>query len=123
MLDQLLVSLTSVCSMLLPILGVLVLIYLVLLLRKLITLLTKAEALLTNVDSKVTQLDKPLNTINSLCTTVDGVHEATVNGVNSAIDYLVANMGQVIEWFKEVVEKRKKGNVVQSFNDENNGGN
>ncbi|MBR3839780.1 MAG: hypothetical protein IKM20_01425 [Erysipelotrichales bacterium] len=111
MLDQLLLSLKEVCELLLPVMGVVVLIYLALLFRKLIQLLTKAETLLNNVDNKVTRLEKPLDTVESICGTIDNVHVATVNGVNGAIDYIVHNFSTIMDWFKEVIEKRK-GNTV-----------
>ena len=98
MLDQLLISLKEVCQLLLPVLGAIVLVYLIMFLNKLVKVAAKAEVLLSNVDDKVARLEKPLNTVESLCTTVDGVHEATVNGVNSAIDYLVHNFATVSEW-------------------------
>ena len=111
MLDQLLLSLKEVCELLLPVMGVVVIIYLALLFRKLIQLLTKAETLLNNVDNKVTRLEKPLDTVESICGTIDNVHVATVNGVNGAIDYIVHNFSTIMDWFKEVIEKRK-GNTV-----------
>lgn len=117
MLDQLLITLRDVCELLLPIIGVAALVYLVIFLRKLVAVMVKAENLLNDVDNKVNQLEKPLETVNSLCGTIDNVHIATVNGVNSAIDYVVRNFSTIVDWVKEVIEKRKANATVHFVNE------
>lgn len=105
MFDTLLVSLKDICNLLLPILGCFVLIYLILILKKLLGTITKLESVITNVDSKVTQLEGPLNTVTKLAVTIDGVHDASVRGVNGAIAYLVKHMETITGWFKQLLDE------------------
>lgn len=108
MIDELLITLKDICILLLPILGAVVLVYLILILRKLLVTLTKVNQVITNVDGKINQLEAPLNTVTQLSHTIDGVHEASVKGVNSAIEFIVKNMGAISGWFKELMNEFNK---------------
>lgn len=105
MFDTLLVSLKEICVLLLPILGCVILVYLILILRKVLGTLTKLESVITNVDGKITQLEGPLNTFTKLAVTIDGVHDASVRGVNGAVAFLVKHMETITNWFKTLLDE------------------
>ncbi len=94
--------LRNVASDVLPILGVIVLIYVVLFFKKLIQTLKNVDAtlqettkLVEGVQAQVKKLDAPLETVNELSTTVDHIHEASKNAVQSTIAIVLNNLSGI----------------------------
>ena len=119
-LDQLLNLCSVVCSKALPIVGFIALIFLCIFLKRLATVMKNANEAVVKVNktleiatSELEQLQGPLKTLGELSETVDYVHEASKNAVQSALVTVIANLGKI----KDVVFKilKKDGNDIDEI--------
>lgn len=118
-LDQLLELTSRVASKALPILGVVALVFLIIFLYHLTKLVksakTDSDALLTTIDKtnqSIDKLQKPLDTLNDVSETIDLVHEASKNAVQSTFAIILSNLSGISEWFKSLFAKKNKGDDV-----------
>lgn len=121
MLDELLITLSTVCNYLLPILGAALLIYLIIFFRKLVATMTKLDAVVLDLTQKMTKLDEPLNTVVRLSATVDNIHTASIKGTNAFIDFVIANFSNIVEWVKESIAKRTGDKSVDLYGNSETG--
>ncbi len=102
MLDKLFLSLSSVASGLLPIVGAVALVFLCILLKKawvLIDELTKTvsglDPTLKKVDESIEKLQSPLDTVVNLSKTIDDVSANTKSGISKASNSAGEGIGKV----------------------------
>lgn len=111
-LDQLLNLCSVVCSKALPIAGFVALIFLCMFLKRLATVMKKANESVDKVNQtldivtkELEQLQGPLKTLGELSETVDYVHEASKNAVQSALVTVISNLGKIKEALFKILKK------------------
>lgn len=127
-LDQLLELTSSVASKALPILGFIVFIFLILFIKHLITLLKSANEAVTSMkqtldttNRQLETLDKPLNTLNELSDTVDYVHDASKQAVQSTFVMVLENFSSIKDWILTNLKKDKGNTNEKESGSENDG--
>ena len=96
MVDALLVSLSSVCKELLPILGAVVLIFLCIAIKKLWKDL---------VDKSIEKLQGPLDTVNKYSSTLDDLHDKAVDSASKVAEFANENATKVKSTMTETFQK------------------
>lgn len=112
MVDALLVSLSSVCKELLPILGAVVLIFLCIAIKKLWkvietvdTVLGKAEPTIDLVDKSIEKLQGPLDTVNKYSSTLDDLHDKAVDSASKVAEFANENATKVKSTMTDTFQK------------------
>lgn len=114
--DQFIITISNVCSYLLPVAGLVLLVFLIVFFKNLITALktlnqtlAQTNKMVEECDKQIQKLDGPLNTINELSETVDNVHEASKKALTSTIAIILNNLSVIKEKFAD------KKNSDQNF--------
>lgn len=123
MLDDLVVSLNEVSSLLIPIITVIALIILAMLLyqiykiiKRLNSTLDIVDDILDNGNKTIEKFDGPLNTLNNVSGTVDMVNDSTRSAIGSFTNFSAKHSDKVMSSVKDFLNKKDK-NVNK--NDEN----
>ncbi len=102
--DAFILAFRNLCSDLLPILGAICLVCLIILLIKLIKVLSSVDETLLKthvtidlVDRSIEKVQAPLDTAVKVSSTVDKAHDAAINAVKEASDFIVSNAGEIKE--------------------------
>lgn len=113
--------LSSLCSRLLPIVGVILLIYLIKLIASLIKTtkelnktLEEAQDAIDIANSQIQKLDKPLATIGNLCETVDSVQDAANQAIKSSIAIVLNNLDKIQQKIKDTKNHNNTSNVTDA---------
>lgn len=111
--DAFIKSFSELSEQLLPILGAVALVCLIIILVKFIKTFSKLDVSVDKanntidlVDETLEKVQKPLDTVVKVSGTVDKAHDATVNAISSAKDYVT----------KKAVEVKDK--IISSLDDE-----
>ena len=112
--DELLLLLNEVSTILIPIVGLICLVLLGVILFNLNKAVKKLSVSIDGVDKvvastnlKIDQLEGPLNTLNSVSKTVDVVNDSAVRAVSNAVKFTVKHSDSFVNWGKEAIAKRK----------------
>ena len=124
MMDDLLMNLNEVASLLLPIVGLIVLIILAMLLyrvyvflKKLPETLDRVDGILESSNKSIDQLEKPLETLNNISGTVDMVNDATQDVVSSITSFSMKHSESAMNSAKDFMD-RKKGSKTSPDTEE-----
>lgn len=100
--DAFIKSFSELADQLMPILGAAALVCVVILLIKLIKIMgnlnitvDKTNKTIDLVDESIDKIQQPLNTVVKVSNTVDKAHDATVQAVSAAKDFVVKEAGQL----------------------------
>lgn len=96
--DAFIIAFRNLCNDLIPIFGaialvcvIVLLIYLIRLLKTVDSTLIKAHGTIDLVDQSIEKIQAPLDTVAKVSNTVDKAHDATVEAVKDAKDFIVKN--------------------------------
>ena len=113
--DAFLLSFHDLCNTLMPILGAAVLVCLIILLIKLIKMIEDADAALLKshetidlVDRSIEKVQVPLDTAVKVSESVDKAHDATIEAVGTAKDFVVKNATEI---------KGKVSDIISTLNE------
>ncbi|CAM3658856.1 hypothetical protein ERUR111494_05590 [Erysipelothrix urinaevulpis] len=128
MVDDLLLSLNELSSVLIPVVALICLILLALLLyrvylvlKRLPQTLDKVEKVLESTNDSVEKLEKPLDTLNNVSGTVDMVNNATAGAVNSIASFSLKHSDALLNSMKDLVGKKKHKNEEDEYTEEDFG--
>lgn len=114
MMDDLLMNLNEVASLLLPIVGLIVLIILAMLLyrvyvflKKLPETLDRVDGILESSNKSIDQLEKPLETLNNISGTVNMVNDATQDVVSSITSFSMKHSESAMNSVKDFMDRKK----------------
>ena len=117
MVDELLLSLNEISSVLIPVVALICLVLFALLLYRVILVLKrlpetldKVDKVLESTNESVEKLEKPLDTLNNVSGTVDMVNNATAGAVNSIASFSLKHSDALLNSMKDLVGKKKHKN-------------
>ena len=113
--DAFIIAFSNLCKDLLPILGAVCLVCIIILLIKLIKVMSSVDSTLLKthgtidlVDRSIEKVQAHLDTVAKVSGTVDKAHDATVEAVNQAKDFVVKNAGDIKERVIAFVKEEEK---------------
>ncbi len=116
--DAFILSLRDLCTQLIPILTATCLVCVIILLIKIIkavssldTTLLKTHETIDLVDRSIEKVQSPLDTAVKVSDTVDKAHDATVDAVVAAKDFLSRNAGDIKEKISTIISSEKTETV------------
>lgn len=125
MMDDLLINLNEVASLLLPIVGLIVLIILAMLLyrvyiflKKLPETLDRVDGILESSNKSIDQLERPLETLNNISGTVDMVNNATQDVVSSISSFSMKHSESAMNSVKDFMDRKKGSKTSPDIEEE-----
>lgn len=116
--DAFIIAFRNLCSDIMPILGAIVLVCLIILLIKLIKLmgsldstLLKTHTTIDLVDQSIEKVQSPLDTVVKVSNSVDKAHDATVDAVKDATQFVSSHAGEIKDKVLSLISSDSKEKV------------